>query len=213
MRYKFLRDPRLWIALALSLAVSGLSLAAGWRPVVEGSTGRVVQFYTQSRLGDIDEVVRAYRQKNHVLPHSLSQLRGEEYRKANIDEKGVVFDWWHHPIIYSVHGNTYRVVSYGRDGKPGGYGLDSDLSNSNSRPREADPTFAEFLSLPQAVSTIIICLIAGAIAGYIGWSECSSSKLEHVGYITLAAKLILTLSVTLLVTFVIVALDGISHGH
>ncbi|GHG74748.1 type II secretion system protein GspG [Comamonas sp. JC664] len=38
-------------------------------------------------------------------------------------------DPWGHPYVYWMNGDKGAVVSYGADGKPGGSGLDADLSS------------------------------------------------------------------------------------
>ncbi|AKQ67624.1 General secretion pathway protein G [Myxococcus hansupus] len=38
-------------------------------------------------------------------------------------------DPWGHPYVYWMNGEAGAVVSYGADGKPGGSGLDADLSS------------------------------------------------------------------------------------
>ena len=46
-------------------------------------------------------------------------------------KKAVPLDPWGSPYIYRAPGKNrdYDVVSYGRDGKPGGTGEDADLTN------------------------------------------------------------------------------------
>jgi general secretion pathway protein G len=45
-------------------------------------------------------------------------------------KKGIPLDPWRHAYIYQYLANgDFRVMSYGKDGKPGGVGEDEDLSN------------------------------------------------------------------------------------
>jgi general secretion pathway protein G len=48
-------------------------------------------------------------------------------------EKAVPLDPWGQAYVYKIPGehNDYDLISYGKDGKPGGTGEDEDLSNSN----------------------------------------------------------------------------------
>jgi general secretion pathway protein G len=48
-------------------------------------------------------------------------------------EKAVPLDPWGQAYVYKIPGehNDYDLLSYGKDGKPGGTGEDEDLSNSN----------------------------------------------------------------------------------
>jgi hypothetical protein len=43
-------------------------------------------------------------------------------------------DPWKHPYVYQPHPDgTYRVISYGEDGRPGGEGLSADIDNVTMR--------------------------------------------------------------------------------
>jgi len=47
-------------------------------------------------------------------------------------KKDVPPDPWGHPYVYvqpGVHQNDFDLLSYGRDGRPGGAGEDADLTN------------------------------------------------------------------------------------
>ncbi len=46
-------------------------------------------------------------------------------------KKDVPLDPWGHPYVYQVPGTKgdYAVISYGRDGQPGGSGEDADISS------------------------------------------------------------------------------------
>ena len=47
-------------------------------------------------------------------------------------KKDVPLDPWGHPYVYGqpgTHQNDFDLLSYGRDGKPGGTGEDADLTN------------------------------------------------------------------------------------
>ena len=73
---------------------------------------------------------------------------------------GWLLDWWGQPLHYWTDGTHYRITSCGYDGKPGGVGLDYDLTSedlptyqaSKERhkrarlPQDTRPTFAQFLS-------------------------------------------------------------------
>ncbi|MFM9836295.1 MAG: type II secretion system major pseudopilin GspG [Methylophilaceae bacterium] len=48
-------------------------------------------------------------------------------------EKSVPLDPWGQAYVYKIPGehSEYDLISYGKDGKPGGTGEDADISNSN----------------------------------------------------------------------------------
>jgi general secretion pathway protein G len=47
-------------------------------------------------------------------------------------KKAVPLDPWNHPYVYAqpgAHQNDFDLQSYGRDGQPGGTGVDADITN------------------------------------------------------------------------------------
>jgi hypothetical protein len=73
-----------------------------------------------------------------ALPKSLEEVRGALSLQAGFqwDEKGRPLDGWGRPFLYSTDGAKFVITSLGRDGKPGGLGLDCDLSTTNTWPAE-----------------------------------------------------------------------------
>jgi len=45
--------------------------------------------------------------------------------------KDIIPDPWGHPYVYRAPGSKseFEILSYGRDGQPGGAGLDADISS------------------------------------------------------------------------------------
>ena len=62
--------------------------------------------------------IRPYHEKNGEFPDSLDKCESHGYRRS---------DLWDNPFVYTSDGETWRLVSYGADGKPGGIGLDTDI--------------------------------------------------------------------------------------
>ncbi|MDX2169554.1 MAG: type II secretion system major pseudopilin GspG [Deltaproteobacteria bacterium] len=48
------------------------------------------------------------------------------------DVEAVPEDPWHNPYAYVSDGRRFEIISYGRDGQPGGDGEDADLSSRRS---------------------------------------------------------------------------------
>ena len=62
----------------------------------------------------------------------VAQPNGEAKWSGPYLKKGVPADPWGRPYIYqqpSTHGGDFDLFSYGKDGRPGGSGEDSDLTN------------------------------------------------------------------------------------
>jgi len=75
------------------------------------------------------------------LPDSLEVLvtpdeNGATYLK---DMTAVPLDPWKHEYVYEPgrgSGGTYRIISYGKDGQPGGEGDDADIDNYTIREKK-----------------------------------------------------------------------------
>ena len=97
---------------------------------------RPEQWATRQAICEIEELVHAYHAGTKALPKSLEEVRGALSLQASFqwDEKGRPLDGWGRPFLYSTDGAKFVIISLGRDGKPGGLGLDCDLSNTNTWP-------------------------------------------------------------------------------
>ncbi len=45
-------------------------------------------------------------------------------------------DAWQNDFVYLNEGGKYKIISYGRDGAPGGDGVDTDISNETSNEKK-----------------------------------------------------------------------------
>ncbi|MBM4040227.1 MAG: hypothetical protein FJ290_17110 [Planctomycetes bacterium] len=136
---------RLILSLAAGLTVTILALLSAWRGVGTHENFQYQQPRTRWLLRRIDSAIQAYMEKTGRPPSTLGELDAVKEGSYLVDPDGAVRDGWNQPFRYSVDGGKYLVVSYGRDGKPGGRGLDCDLSNVSPAPPESLPTFGQFL--------------------------------------------------------------------
>jgi general secretion pathway protein G len=92
----------------------------------------------RAQLDALDKAISAYRLDTGHLPSPEAGLSALVDRPANDPgwagpylQKAVPLDPWRHPYFYRVPGDgahEYELGSLGRDGRPGGTGLDADLS-------------------------------------------------------------------------------------
>jgi len=79
----------------------------------------------------------SYKLDTGVLPTTEEGLQALRVKPANLDSwqgpylpKDIPLDPWNHPYIYKFpgeHGDDPDIMSYGRDGQPGGDGFDADI--------------------------------------------------------------------------------------
>lgn len=83
-----------------------------------------------------------YRKTHGVLPDDLAALPAVQIMLRQPGEP--LLDSWGNPFQYRRMGETYELFSYGRDGQPGGVGLDADLYLDGRNRKLARPTFRQF---------------------------------------------------------------------
>ncbi len=197
------------IAMAVMVylcACDSLRHAPGYRPEVSEEF-RFLR-YLKSALDD-------RRKQNGNYPEKLADLKAAHPR--HLDEKGQVVDSWGNPYMYQSDGNTYTLISFGRDGKRGGDGMDQDIDARVVRSSEEDffefpdvgvPTLRQFVyefgtgGVPLASALAGICAFA---ACFIAW------KPDRRRLLLRAAGLALTLTVCFVTGFFMCAVHVPNH--
>jgi hypothetical protein len=129
------------------------------------------------------------------------------------EEDRYSLDGWERPYTFATDGTNCLITSLGRDGKPGGRGLDCDLSNKDRRPKAAFPTFHQFLfEMPSFGGMIMICLLCGGLAGLLCLAKARMPELTLPGLVLAGFRLGAIIVGTLIVAFMISSLH-IPSGH
>ena len=92
---------------------------------------------TKTTMLVIEARIQKYITQKGSLPDSLSDLPFIENKHNKIT------DGWGREIIYSVKNGQIKLISYGKDGKPGGKGRNADIIHSfvvSVQPTTAPPT-------------------------------------------------------------------------
>jgi len=155
------------------------------------------QSLTQHDLRHYDETIIAYTKKFGCPPRRLSDLYEQE-----------ILDGWQRPFLYWSDGTNYLITSYGRDGKPGGVGLDSDLTNRDRQPPGSLPTFPQFVRDCPSGGILSTCVICGILTFLCGLFTIR----EPTGVMNMAFKIVTTLAIALLVAS-FMAILHIPTGH
>jgi hypothetical protein len=150
----------LLISLATSACVFALTYLIAWvafRPIV--SVGQAEPGYSCSRLRYVHRSLAQYNDKHGRYPTSLREAFPPT---ENMD---YYVDPWHRPCQYAKTDHGYRLFSLGRDGKPGGQGLDGDFDFPIGSYPDVQITFSQFLFEGTASGDLFsIALLAGILA-------------------------------------------------
>jgi len=179
--------------------VAAIALAVAWR-----NLGGWINFWPENQgtlgaLSNLRAMIEAYQRDTKILPVSLADLRRAQgaYVTFKLDANGSPLDGWGRPFAYSVDGGSYTIVSYGRDGKPGGVGPDYYLSNVEYPSIHANPTFAQFLLNPLARGVLVTCLVCGVVAFWLSMRVIDPPALHGWAIPALIVKLAFTILGTL----------------
>lgn len=153
-----MNGPRFVVALLVGVTVFGIALLSAWRSV-PGLIG-FAPWHTRADMKDIHERIAQFRLSQGRLPESLAELRGAE-EHLRVDENGQVLDGWGNPFLYTPKGSTYSLVSLGRDGRPGGVGLDRDVSRPDDPPSR--PTLQQFMFEMRTEGVVFSSAVAGIL--------------------------------------------------
>jgi type II secretory pathway pseudopilin PulG len=209
---------RLLIAVGVGMVISAISIYVAWANAGNARAAWDERELTRIYLRNIDEAIVLYQQKSNALPSSLEQLcaitnaDNMGFLQRLLEDKGGFGDAWQHPLIYSKDGTNFLVASYGRDGKPGGRGPDADLTDKNPRPKEAWPTFGQFLQNERFYGMIGSSIICGILAAFLSMLTVRVPDLSRRGITILVLSLCATLIGTLLVATMITAVH-VPSGH
>ena len=126
------------IELLVVVAIIGL-LVAYVAPRYFGQVGRSEIAAAKAQIDALEKALDQYRLDAGRFPATEQGLAALVERPANEPRwsgpylrKAVPLDPWGKPYVYrspGAQGTDYDLLSYGRDGQPGGSGEDADLSN------------------------------------------------------------------------------------
>lgn len=205
--------PRILIAICIWVIISAISIHVAWHQS-QHSIAWFRQLETQEKLTVISNSISAYQRQFHAAPTNIDQLMkwtnsGNDVSFWSSDN---FIDGWGHPLIITNGGSTSIVISYGRDGKPGGVGIDYDLTSANPRPKEALATFDQFWANTNCQGMINTSIFCGGLAAILSFSTVKVPSFKPKGIIILVLSLCATTFAALWVT-VIITLVHIPNGH
>jgi hypothetical protein len=206
---------RVAAATNVGLVVAAIAIVVAWRDVGDTNRVRSEQWATRQAISDIKKSLQMYRETGKPLPKSLEEFRGPGGQflvQFKRDERGSPLDGWGRPFLHSVEGREYVVTSLGRDGKPGGVGLDCDLSNLKEWPKEAVPTLGQVLGHPSTRGIIHPCLVCGVLAFLLSLATVNPRTIENQGVFPLVMQVGLTIFGALFVAYFL-SLAPVANYH
>jgi general secretion pathway protein G len=125
------------LELLVVIVIIGL-LAAYVGPKYFSQLGKSEITVAKAQIESFEKALDTFRLDVGRYPTSEEGLNALVVKPASADKwngpylkKDVPADPWGHPYIYKAPGtkSEYDIVSYGRDGQPGGSGEDADITN------------------------------------------------------------------------------------
>lgn len=125
------------LELLVVLVIIGM-LAAIVGPRYFSQLGKSQVTVARAQIDVLTKAIDNYRLDIGRFPTAEEGLQALVVKPASADKwagpylkKDVPLDPWGHPYVYQVPGTKgdYAVISYGRDGQPGGSGEDADISS------------------------------------------------------------------------------------
>jgi hypothetical protein len=172
---------------------------------------------TQRTLNIVKGQIDEYRVKFDKLPDSLDLLQDAEIWPIKLDKP--VRDGWDHELFFQATTEGFELLSYGKDGKPGGIGLDADLTSDSESRKNALPTLIQYFGesdkeeVDRSGFFIPIMLLAGSssIAMYMGFTD-RHKRDKPVSVSWVVAQLICLVVISTLVGILLVPLH-VPSGH
>jgi general secretion pathway protein G len=89
---------------------------------------------TRSKMVPIETAIETFKQNTGKFPDKLEDLIRcpkdfEKSWQGPYLKESQLYDPWDKLYIYIFDPNYYQLISYGKDGKPGGKGYDADIYN------------------------------------------------------------------------------------
>jgi general secretion pathway protein G len=153
----------LLLCLGTALAISATAYICAWANYrnlnVHGSA-----YFTKVDLELLRQEIEAYKQATGKWPARLTDLKVVKEHGVHLDDAGNPVDSWGRPLHYQVEAGGYTLFSYGRDGKPGGFGPDADLYAGQAPSEPERPTLWQFTRSQDAAPALVASIAAGVVA-------------------------------------------------
>ena len=196
-------------AFATALVVFILVYVSAWaelrQQVATGDIAPPGIMMMRSDFVEIRQALSEFAREHRQYPDSLEQvpeLKDRQFR-----------DFWGHPYQYNRTATGYSLLSLGRDGKPGGIGLDADIDSEQERIR-FEPTLPQFLFEAVGSRTLLnVAILASCFAGLACYIASGSREGRPVTAVALLSAMAVTTVGAILVSLFLVSFYLIGNHH
>lgn len=162
-----------WSAI-VALLIGIIALAAGWTGAEQAFNLRGPPSETAYCLECLHNAIVAYQGSEGGYPRQLDDLSTWLDTRPALNpgfaSDGTCHDGWDHPIAYVGGPTSFQATSFGRDGRPGGDGLDADTTIDvihGPRPADTKLTLSQFLEKGRCRILLIWAAISALVAGVL----------------------------------------------
>jgi hypothetical protein len=209
---------RRWASLAAATTAVCVFLITYWsawvalRPYVAlGQYGPNGPGGVRSDACKLDSLLDEYAKKHGHYPDSLKEAFPEDMDLRSTS----YFDRWKNPYQYVRTDSGFRLFSLGRDGKPGGVGLDADFDLVNSPDLDLPITPSQFLFEGEGSGTLFrVAISASLCAGLACFIAAGSPRKDAtVSWQGILFSVIVTAVLSWFVVGVLLAIYLIGSTH
>jgi hypothetical protein len=171
---------RLLVSAAVGVAMAGTAYLSAWRTTGHATGYRPGHFNAFFELRAMQSALEDYKKREGRYPDKLANLKSLGSDGIDVDGSGEVRDGWDNPYQYHAEESTYALFSFGRDGKPGGEGLDQDFDIRDIRASKEGRALFPAVGVPTLWQFTFECPTGGvkfacAIAGIFAFIACVSN--------------------------------------
>jgi hypothetical protein len=197
------------VAAAVGAVVTGTSYFCAYLTLRNGWMYGAGGDYVRRELDELEKLVEKYRQTTGRLPAGLADLGDVKSESPfRLDDTGRIVDRWKNPYQSRVEGEMFTLYSFGRDGLPGGAGLDADIYPTSAGRRLEPPTIGQFTFDMGTKQVQYTCLLAGIFAGLV----CLFPTWRHRSRGAFWVRMVAT-AVGAFLTAVVICFLFIGSGH
>jgi hypothetical protein len=198
------------VAFCIGTIVSVVSFVAAWRETRTAPGFSPEQLRTALHLRHMQLALEAYQRVSNAPAPSLPALSAF----ANLSNwtDGELLDGWQRPFQYESNKAGVILLSYGRDGKRTGIGLDCDLTTRDRHPKASAPTFQQFLLDLPTGKMQTVSLLSGVTAFFLVFFSARKVTFSLRSLLSFAFKISVVVIGATAVAFILSVLH-VPTGH